>query len=211
MRADAGASGERATVALHLTLLLGGVRSGKSARAVELARETPAGGRVLFVATAQAFDDDMARRIAAHQAERPSTWDTLESPLDLPAELARALAAADAANAPYATVAIDCLTLWVSNLLLALDERDDAEGTIAGHVARLLAVRDGDGRAPASLRSRWIVVTNEVGLGVVPPTALGRRYRDALGRANRMVAAAADEATLMVAGLELPLKSPRAI
>jgi adenosyl cobinamide kinase/adenosyl cobinamide phosphate guanylyltransferase len=210
MCADAQTSGAPPTVAPHLTLLIGGVRSGKSARAVDLARETPAGGRVLFVATAQAFDDDMARRIAAHRAERPSTWDTLESPLDLPAELARALAAAEAASAPYATVAIDCLTLWVSNVLLALDEADDAERTIAGHVARLLAVRDGDGRASRSPRPRWIVVTNEVGLGVVPPTPLGRRYRDALGRANRMVAAAADEVTLMVAGLELPLKPPRA-
>jgi adenosylcobinamide kinase / adenosylcobinamide-phosphate guanylyltransferase len=187
-----------------LTLLLGGVRSGKSARAVELAHETQARGRVLFVATAQALDDDMARRVAAHRAERPPGWDTLESPLALPEELRRALDMAAAAGAPYATVAIDCLTLWVSNLLLALDERDDAESTIGARVAALLAVREADrARAPAA---RWVVVSNEVGLGVVPPTPLGRRYRDALGRANRMVAAAADEVTLMVAGMELPLK-----
>jgi adenosylcobinamide kinase/adenosylcobinamide-phosphate guanylyltransferase len=206
VRADGATPASPGAAASHLTLLLGGVRSGKSARAVDLARATPAGGRVLFVATAQAFDDDMARRIVAHRAERPAEWDTLESPTALPADLARTLAAAESAGAPYATVAIDCLTLWVSNLLLALDEADDAERTIAGAVARLLAVRDGGRAAAGTVPARWIVVSNEVGLGVVPPTPLGRRYRDALGRANRMVAAAADAVTLMVAGLELPLK-----
>jgi adenosyl cobinamide kinase/adenosyl cobinamide phosphate guanylyltransferase len=205
MRTDVARPGNRAADPPHLTLLLGGVRSGKSARAVALARETPNDGRVLFVATAQGLDDDMARRIAAHRAERPAGWDTLESPIDLPSELARALANAHAARVPYATVAIDCLTLWVSNLLLSLDDPDEAEAAIAGHVTRLLAVRDTARRMVAG-SPRWIVVSNEVGLGVVPPTPLGRRYRDALGRANRMVAAAADEVTLMVAGLELPLK-----
>jgi adenosyl cobinamide kinase/adenosyl cobinamide phosphate guanylyltransferase len=106
----------------RLTLILGGVRSGKSDRAVALA-EGAGRDRVLFVATAQAFDDDMARRIAAHRRERPASWDTLESPLALPSDLAHRLAAAEAAGAPYGAVVIDCLTLWVSNLLLALAPR----------------------------------------------------------------------------------------
>lgn len=194
----------------HLTLLLGGVRSGKSGRAVALAAERAGdAGRVLFVATAQALDDDMTRRIEAHRAERPAGWDTLESPIELAAELDRALAAAGDASSPYDVVVIDCLTLWVSNILLALPDADDAERVVAERVEGLLAVSGSrHGVAAPTPPTRWIVVSNEVGLGVVPPTPLGRRYRDALGRANRIVAAAADVVTLMVAGIELPLRSP---
>lgn len=182
-----------------LTLLLGGVRSGKSARAVALADAAAApGAGVLFAATAQAFDDEMARRIRAHRAERPARWTTLESPLALPGDLDAALAAAPA---PYAAIVVDCMTLWVSNVLLSLGEDDDAEHEVAARVAALLAVR-----AACAPRTHWIVVSNEVGLGVVPPTPLGRRYRDALGRANQLLAAAANTVTLMVAGLELALK-----
>lgn len=185
-------------VPLPLTLLLGGVRSGKSARAVALARALAgAEGRVLFAATGQAFDDDMARRIAAHRAERPAAWRTLESPVDLPADLARALAEA---AMPYTAVVIDCLTLWTSNLLLALPDPHDGEATAAAGARALL------GTVSSARGARWIVVSNEVGLGVVPPTPLGRAFRDALGRVNQLVAAAADEVTLLVAGLEMPLK-----
>jgi len=177
-----------------LTLLLGGVRAGKSARALALAESGLApDDRALFVATAQAFDDEMTRRIAAHRAERSAAWHTLESPLDVAADLERALAAGPS----YAAVVIDCLTLWVSNVLLSLDEGDDVEAIVAERTRRLLAARTG---VP------WIVVSNEVGLGIVPPTPLGRRYRDALGRANQLVAAAADEVTLMVAGIAVPIK-----
>jgi adenosylcobinamide kinase/adenosylcobinamide-phosphate guanylyltransferase len=185
----------------HLTLLLGGVRGGKSARAVTLAAEHARGGRVLFVATAQAFDDEMTQRIAAHRRERPTHWDTLESPLALPSDLDRRLR--DAPE-PYAVVLIDCVTLWVSNILLSLADDDDVEAVVAECVNDLLKVRTGS--SPSSALCHWIVVSNEVGLGVVPPTPLGRRYRDALGRANQLLAAAADDVTLMVAGLELPLK-----
>lgn len=181
----------------HLTLLLGGVRSGKSARAVALAARTSA-GRVLFVATAQAHDGEMARRIAAHRRERPGHWDTLESPLKLAADVDRALAGAPI---PYGVIVIDCLTLWVSNVLLSLDERDDAEAVIAARTQLLLEVC-----ARHAAATRWVIVSNEVGLGVVPPTSLGRRYRDALGRANQVVAAAAQEVVLLVAGIALPLK-----
>ncbi|HEY0779845.1 MAG TPA: bifunctional adenosylcobinamide kinase/adenosylcobinamide-phosphate guanylyltransferase [Gemmatirosa sp.] len=189
---------------LPLTLLLGGVRSGKSARAVAMADALAgADGRVLFAATAQAFDDDMTRRIAAHRAERPAHWDTVEAPLDLAGALAGALTAGATSEAPYAAVVVDCLTLWTSNLLLSLADPADAEALAVARTRDLLAV------VPAARGARWIVVSNEVGLGVVPPTPLGRAFRDALGRVNQRVAAVADEVTLMVAGLEVPVR-PRA-
>ncbi len=186
---------------LPLTFLLGGVRSGKSARAVALADALAgAEGRVLFAATAQAFDDDMARRIAAHRAERPAPWQTIEAPLDLAGALARALTAGEE---PYAAVVVDCLTLWTSNLLLSLAEPRDAEALAAARIAEVLAVA----AAPAASTPRWIVVSNEVGLGVVPGNPLGVYFRDALGRVNQRVAAAADEVTLMVAGLAVPIRA----
>ena len=185
----------------RLTVLIGGVRAGKSGRALSLAHERRGDGRVLFVATAQAFDDEMRRRIDAHRRERPADWDTLESPLDLAGDVERRLAAAER---PYTVLVVDCLTLWISNVLLSLGDDADAEAEAADRTRELLRVL---AAAPTNVSS--IVVTNEVGLGVVPPTPLGRRYRDALGRANQLVAAAADEVTLLVAGLEVPLK-PRA-
>jgi adenosylcobinamide kinase/adenosylcobinamide-phosphate guanylyltransferase len=180
---------------LPITLLLGGVRAGKSARALSLAAGVAPNARVLFVATAQAFDDEMRHRIEVHRRERPSHWSTLESPLELPEELS-AYVAAPARS--YDAIVVDCLTLWVSNLLLALPESADAEAHVADRTRDLIAVlRDHE----------TFVVSNEVGLGVVPSTPLGRRYRDALGRANQLVAAAAADVRLLVAGIELPLKS----
>ena len=171
-----------------LTLLLGGVRSGKSARAVELAG---AGERVLFVATAGLHDDDMRARAVAHRAERPASWDTLEETIALAHSI-------DALSDAHDVIVIDCLTLWVSNLLCASGS-PPSEREIADHVRALLDVQ-------RVSRAHWIVVSNEVGLGIVPPTSLGRAYRDALGRANQLVAAAATRVDLMVAGLELRLK-----
>lgn len=112
----------------RLTLLLGGVRSGKSAKAVALARGQQGPGRVLFVATAEALDDEMRTRIDAHRRERPPTWDTLESPLALASDLERTVAEQ---REPYAVIVIDCLTLWVSNLLLSLPDDHRAEMTIS--------------------------------------------------------------------------------
>jgi adenosyl cobinamide kinase/adenosyl cobinamide phosphate guanylyltransferase len=180
----------------HLTLLLGGVRSGKSAKALRLARQHQADGRVLFVATGESRDDEMQKRIDVHRAERPATWDTLESPRALADDLDRALVAQ---SEPYAAVVIDCLTLWVSNVVCDLTDDDDAEAELSRRTEGLLGVHARNGQ-------RWIVVSNEVGLGIVPPTPLGRRYRDALGRVNQLVATAADEAILMIAGIELRLK-----
>ena len=174
----------------ELILLLGGARSGKSSAAQRLAQ---GGRRVLFIATAQALDADMTRRIAAHRAQRPAAWDTLEEPFDPAAAAAPLLSR-------YDTVVLDCLTLWVSNLLLRQEDAAAAEPALLDAAGRLLALIE---RSPAA----WIVVSNEVGLGVVPPSPLGRTYRDALGRVNQLVAARADRVYLLVAGLALELKA----
>jgi adenosyl cobinamide kinase/adenosyl cobinamide phosphate guanylyltransferase len=164
-----------------LTLLLGGARSGKSRLAVRLASER--GRPVVFLATGEAGDDEMADRIARHRAERPPGWTTVEEPVALRA----AIAAAPAGS----TLVVDCLSLWVANLL---DVRTAAEiEAEAAAAAALAAARD------------TIAVSNEVGLGVVPATPSGRAYRDVLGRVNAIWAEAAVEAYLVVAGRRLPL------
>ncbi|MFQ3647223.1 MAG: bifunctional adenosylcobinamide kinase/adenosylcobinamide-phosphate guanylyltransferase [Anaerolineae bacterium] len=175
----------------RVILLLGGARSGKSRTAEQWARER--GGRVLFIATAQAFDDEMRERIAQHRAERPPDWDTLELPLRM-------------ATLPplrdYDVVILDCVTLLASNALLALpDDCTQAEATAAviSEVEALL-------RAAAESRATWLIISNEVGMGIVPPYRLGRLYRDALGGANQRLATHADEVYLLVAGIPWRLK-----
>ena len=169
---------------MSLLLLLGGARSGKSSCALALAgsQQQP----VVFVATAQALDPDMAERIGRHRGERPAGWTTVEEPL----ELAAALAAAP----PAACAIVDCLTLWVSNLLGA--------GTAPVEIERLGAEAAG---LAAARPGPTIAVSNEVGLGIVPATELGREYRDLLGRVNTAWAAAAAESYLLAAGRALPL------
>ena len=173
-----------------LTLVLGGVRAGKSSYAQRLA--AAGGERVLFVATAEAGDAEMEARIRAHQEARPAHWDTLEEPLDLVGALTPMLHR-------YDTVLLDCLTLWVSNLLLKGPEPEFARRDILPEAKRLLELYH-------SSDASWIVVSNEVGLGVVPPTALSRIYADELGRVNQLVAAEADGVFLMAAGLPVKLK-----
>jgi adenosyl cobinamide kinase/adenosyl cobinamide phosphate guanylyltransferase len=168
---------------MALTLLLGGARSGKSALAARLAE---AGSRpVVFIATATAGDEEMAERIRRHRASRPRQWTTVEEPLDVRAALEEAQA--------DATVIVDCLSLWVANLLGAgwTPERIEGEAAPAAELA--------------ARREHTIAVTNEVGLGVVPATPLGREYRDVLGRVNASWAEAAEQALLVVAGRILPL------
>jgi adenosyl cobinamide kinase/adenosyl cobinamide phosphate guanylyltransferase len=170
---------------VSVTFLLGGARSGKSTLATELASSW--GGAVTVIATGQARDDEMAERIRAHRAERPSEWQTVEEPLELQGALSAV---------PDDTAAIvDCLSLWVSNLV----ERGDEDEQVLGRSERVVAIAQ-------ARTSPTIVVSNEVGLGVVPPSPLGRRYRDLLGRVNAQWAAAADEAALVVAGRRLPLQ-----
>lgn len=169
-------------------LVLGGARSGKSAfaqKAAEQAAENAAGaGRPVLIATGQAFDAEMAERIARHQADRGESWITVEAPL--------ALAEAIAALPAEAVAVVDCLTLWLSNLML--DERDIA--------AAATALVEAVAACPARL---WLV-SNEVGLGLVPETPLGRRFRDEAGRLHQRLAQAVDEVYFVAAGLPLKLK-----
>jgi adenosyl cobinamide kinase/adenosyl cobinamide phosphate guanylyltransferase len=169
---------------MSLVVLLGGARSGKSALAVEVGRDF--GGEVVFVATAEPRDKAMAARIANHRRERPLEWMLVEEPLDVAG--LKVLGAGDG------LVIVDCLTLWVANLI----ERQRNDEEILAAVA-LLADRAGDRRGPV------VVVTNEVGLGVVPATELGRRFRDLQGVANRLIAAKASRVLLVVAGRTLEL------
>jgi adenosylcobinamide kinase / adenosylcobinamide-phosphate guanylyltransferase len=165
-------------------VLLGGARSGKSRAAVELAAASQR--PVVFVATATSGDDDMATRIANHQAERPPEWATIEAPMAVAGAVAQATA--------ESFVVVDCITLWASNLLLdGLDER--AIAAAAGELAAVLAERSGPS----------VVVTNEVGLGLVPEYELGRAYRDALGRANVALVARARRSAFLIAGRALAL------
>jgi len=182
----------------RLILILGGARSGKSDLAERLAL-SHGGEDVLYVATGQALDDEMAARIAHHRATRHAGWRTVEAPLD---------AAAAIAKAEARVVVLDCVTLLVSNLLLTLgdpergDEAPDerrAEELVKAQVDSLLA-------AIAQHPGLAIAVSNEVGLGLVPPYPLGRLYRDLLGRANRQLAAAAEAAYMVIAGLPIDLK-----
>jgi len=168
-------------------LIVGGARSGKSRFAVE--RLSP-DARVVFVATAEARDEDMAKRIARHRAERPQRWSTVEAPCDLVSRL-RAL------EGVYDWILVDCLTLWASNLLLRGD-RDDAILDEAEALAGLIGRR----------RSSFTLVSNEVGQGVHPETAMGLRFRDLLGSVNQRVAAVCDTVVLMVAGIPLTVKAP---
>jgi adenosyl cobinamide kinase/adenosyl cobinamide phosphate guanylyltransferase len=169
---------------VSLTLLIGGARSGKSSLAVQRAASAEP---VVFIATGEAGDEEMAARIETHRAERPPEWTTVEEPVEIRAALE--------ASSSESFVILDCLSLWVSNLI-GRDWDDEAIETEAARVAKTAASR----RAPT------VVVTNEVGLGVVPATPLGRRYRDVLGRVNADFAETADEAFFVVVGRALRLE-----
>ncbi len=166
-----------------LVFVTGGARSGKSGHAERRAWEL-GGVAVTYLATAEALDDEMRARIQRHIGDRPAAWTTVEVPIDVPEALARV-------TTPVAL--LDCLSLWVSNLMFA-DLDDEA---VLARVDALIA------SAPTRT---LVVVSNEVGSGIVPDNALARRYRDLLGRANARVAAAAEEATLLVSGLPQRLK-----
>jgi adenosylcobinamide kinase/adenosylcobinamide-phosphate guanylyltransferase len=172
----------------RVTLVLGGVRSGKSRYAQRLGEQVE---RVLFVATAPATgsDDEMQAKIERHRADRPAAWTTVEEPL----ELARVLAEQ---GAGYDVAIVDCLTLFVANLLHAADQ----DGAMVDRQMTALCA------ALAAAPCDVVLVSNEVGSGVVPAYALGRRFRDALGELNQRVAAVADDVLLLVAGLPLALK-----
>lgn len=165
------------------TFVLGGARSGKSRHAQQLIEDVP--GTLAYIATGEAFDDEMEARIALHREERGPRWTTIEAPLDLAGAIPRAALRADA-------IMVDCLTLWVSNLMMV-------DAALEPHFEALCRAI---GECPVPLA----VVANEVGLGLVPETPLGRAFRDEAGRLNQRVAAVADRVVFIAAGLPLKLK-----
>jgi adenosylcobinamide kinase/adenosylcobinamide-phosphate guanylyltransferase len=167
-------------------LITGGARSGKSQFAQKLA--VAAGGKVLFIATAEAKDEAMRLRIEAHQQSRPKGWKTVEAPLGVSEIIGQHASKAE-------TVVIDCITMLVANIML----QERGEEPVLKEIEALINQMD-------ELKANFILVTNEVGLGLVPDNELGRRYRDCLGRANQILAQHADEVYLMVAGIPVRLK-----
>lgn len=172
--------------AQSIMLVLGGARSGKSRYAEAAARAVSR--QRIYLATAQAFDDEMRARIARHRADRAEHgWQTIEEPIDLPGALQRL-------TGKQVVVLVDCLTLWLSNLMLASHDIAAAERAL------LFSLDACDGSV--------ILVSNEVGMGLVPETELGRCFRDAQGRLNQSVATLSDRVIFVAAGLPLVLKSP---
>jgi adenosylcobinamide kinase / adenosylcobinamide-phosphate guanylyltransferase len=172
-----------------ITLVLGGARSGKSRYALKLASKFK---RVTFVATARASDGEMQRKIDLHRAERPSHWSTIEAPRDLAGALRDADSRSD-------LLLVDCLTLYVANVVAG---RDGSEQRFRGHARAICEALQG-------ARTSVIVVSNEVGSGMVPAYRSGRIYRDLLGQLNQEVAHIADRVIYMVAGLPLTVKDTR--
>ncbi len=166
----------------NLTLLIGGARSGKSSHAEQLVARYPAPWA--YIATAEAYDEEMRERIALHRAQRGDGWQTIDAPLDL----------VDAIEAvpDGRPMLIDCLTLWLTNHMLA-------EHDVVAECAKLA-------QCLSKPRGSWFVVSNEVGQGIVPDNALARRFRDAAGRLNQQVAVVAGSVILMVAGLPMKVK-----
>lgn len=165
-----------------LTLILGGARSGKSRRAEALIEAVP--GPWTYVATAEAFDDEMRDRIDHHRARRDARWRTLDAPRELAPTLGTI--------APGTPVLVDCLTLWLTNIMLAGGDVSDKCRSLVDILARPTGP--------------WVVVSNEVGSGIVPENALARRFRDEQGRLNQMVASVAGRVELVVAGIPMIVK-----
>lgn len=177
----------------HITLILGGARSGKSSHAQSLAEET--GKSVTFLATAQALDEEMSSRIEKHRMERPASWQTLEVPFDI---------AAYVHQIRSKVVLLDCITLLLNNLLMQFVQDDFVD-----EAQFLPAVKNEVNELLAAIRAQeqqWFIISNEVGLGLVPPYQMGRVYRDALGWVNQRLAREADRVLFMVAGIPMNVK-----
>jgi adenosylcobinamide kinase / adenosylcobinamide-phosphate guanylyltransferase len=179
-----------------ITLLLGGARSGKSYYAQEAAKKV---NKVLFVATAEAGDEDMRRRIRKHQEDRPANWRTLEATTHIGQHIEDTLEDEE-------LVIIDCITLLITNILCQIDDKDFdtcdesvLEKKVYAEINELLDCLK-------NVNAEFIIVSNEVGLGIVPDNRISRIYRDLLGRANQILAASADEVYLMIAGIPLRVK-----
>jgi adenosyl cobinamide kinase/adenosyl cobinamide phosphate guanylyltransferase len=215
----------------RLILVTGGARSGKSTYAERLAAQLaePHGGRVTYVATSQANDEEMEQRVRAHQSSRPEAWTTVECPIEVPAAVRAAAAGTGQAGAGGGAsagappvVLLDCVTLWVTNLLFQGDAFGGSAPPDDGYnydkdllpadeeraaAARVTAAVDGLVRAIAETGVTLVAVTNEVGLGVVPEYPLARLYRDQLGWANQRLARDADGLHLLVSGYPLDVKA----
>ena len=177
----------------NMTLILGGARSGKSSYAQNLAEET--GKSVTFLATAQALDDEMSARIQKHRAERPAHWATLEIPLDI---------ATHVRQIRSDIVILDCITLLVSNLLMQFVQQDLVDealfmSSLQKEMNELLSIL-------RTIDQHWLIISNEVGLGLVPEYQMGRVYRDGLGWANQKLAREAEKIVFMVAGIPMIVK-----
>lgn len=178
----------------NITFILGGARSGKSSYAQSLAEES--GQSVTFIATAQALDDEMSVRIQKHRAERPVSWETLEIPFDLASQV----------QVKSKVAILDCVTLLISNLLMQFVKDD-----LVDEAPYLAAVQKEINELISMLRvsdqeQDWLIISNEVGLGLVPPYQMGRVYRDAIGWANQRLAREADKVIFMVAGIPTVIK-----
>jgi adenosylcobinamide kinase/adenosylcobinamide-phosphate guanylyltransferase len=210
----------------RLILVTGGARSGKSTYAERLAAQLaePSGGRVTYLATSQTYDEEMAQRVRAHQSSRPATWTTVECPIEVAAAVRAAALEGGAGGGASAgaVVLLDCVTLWVTNLLFqdgALGGSEPPEGGYnydkdllpaaeeRAAAARVTAAVDGLVQAVAETGITLVAVTNEVGLGVVPEYPLARLYRDQLGWANQRLARDADDLYLLVSGYPLDVKA----
>ena len=177
-----------------LVLILGGARSGKSSHAQSLAEAT--GKPVTFIATAEALDDEMSARIQKHRAERPLNWETLEIPFDIVSHV----------QVKSNVVILDCVTLLISNLLMQFVKND-----LVDEAPFMAAVQKEINELISMLRAReqeqdWLIISNEVGLGLVPAYQMGRVYRDAIGWANQRLAREADKVIFMVAGIPTVIK-----
>ena len=182
-----------ATNSSHITLILGGARSGKSSYAQKLAEDS--GKSVTFLATAQALDEEMSARIQKHRAERPSDWETLEIPLGIATHIQRTKSD---------TVILDCITLLVTNLLMQFVKDDLVDEApfmqaVQSEIEDLLT-------AIGKSNQQWFIISNEVGLGLVPPYQMGRVYRDGIGWANQRLAREAEKVLFMVAGIPMVVK-----
>lgn len=172
------------------TLVIGGCRSGKSRHALEIAGQISSRNKI-FIATCVPYDDEMKERVANHQQERDTTWQTTEAPIRLPEAVAESSADAD-------VILVDCLTLWLSNLLLELNDT----GKISEQVQRLKHSLE---KATCPV----ILVSNEIGMGIVPENELARQFRDVVGHANQQLAKCADKVIWMVAGIPVPIGEMR--
>lgn len=175
-------------------LIIGGARSGKSALALQRAHDSSKS--VTFVATAQALDAEMSERIARHRGERPKTWMTVESPL----QLAETLAEVDAKDR---FVIVDCLTLWLSNIMCSTTEDNSPSNELvcSEYCDALIGALE-------KFSGDIVLITNEVGMGIVPDNVLARRFRDEQGRLNQQVARICERVTLVVAGIPISIKTP---